>query len=402
MLLRIGSARSWTSDRLEPMKEQGLKIARRSKIAPFFAMEMLRSANQLATEGNDILHLEVGEPGFGAPAKVINVAKTALDDGSLGYTEALGTPEFRGRIAQHYETYYGVKITPDRVVATAGASGAFVLSFLAAFDVNDKIAVVEPGYPAYRNILTALGLQVVPLCAGPEQRFQPTIDLLRDVGPINGLIVASPSNPTGTMLSNSELETLTSWCKKNHVRLISDEIYHGISYGHSPTTAVSFDDQGIVVNSFSKYFAMTGWRIGWMVVPPDLLPGIERLAQNLFVSPASLPQRAALIALDCRNELDIYVHTYARNRKFLLEHLPAAGFDKLAPADGAFYLYADVSDLTNDSKQFCKQMLQETGVATTPGVDFDPQRGHQYLRFSFAGSEQTIIEAAERLVNWQR
>ena len=365
-------------------------------------MEVLRSANQLAATGKDILHLEVGEPGFNTPGKVIRVAKTMLDERSLGYTEALGTPELRARIAEHYAEHYRVAVSPDRVVVTTGASGAFLLSFLSAFDVGDRIAVVEPGYPAYRNILSALGLEIVSLCAGPEQRFQPTVDLLQNIGPIDGLIMASPSNPTGTTVSSGELEKLVSWCKDSNVRLISDEIYHGINFGDPPTTAALFDDHVIVVNSFSKYFAMTGWRIGWMIAPTNLVPTIERLAQNLFVSPAALPQRAALTALDCRKELDSYVRAYAKNRQFLLEQLPAAGFNKIAPSDGAFYLYADVSDLTDDSKQFCKRMLEEVGVASTPGIDFDQHHGHQYVRFSFAGSERTVTEAAERLVNWRR
>ncbi|PPR15927.1 MAG: Aspartate aminotransferase [Alphaproteobacteria bacterium MarineAlpha9_Bin7] len=384
------------------MKRQSLKVAQRGKIAPFFAMEMLQAANQLAATGDDILHLEVGEPGFGAPVSVINVAKTTLDHTILGYTEALGMPELRARISRHYKEYYDVEVPSDRVVTTFGASGAFLLAFLAAFDVGDKIAVVQPGYPAYRNILTALGLQVIPLCAGPKQRFQPSVDLLQEVGPINGLIIASPSNPTGTMLSKAELKKLVSWCKNKRVRLISDEIYHGISYGNSPATAASFDDQVIVINSFSKYFAMTGWRLGWMIVPHDLAPSVERLAQNLFVSPASLPQHAALTALDCRKELDTYVEIYARNRAYLLNHLPSIGFERLAPADGAFYLYADVSGLTSDSKRFCQKMLEETGVATTPGIDFDTRLGHRYMRFSFAGAEQTVVEAVKRLNNWRR
>ena len=384
------------------MKQRKLKVSKRSQIAPFFAMEVLRSANQLEESGRSILHLEVGEPGFNTPEKVIRVAKTMLDEELLGYTEALGKPELRARIAKHYAEYYGVGIAPNRVVVTAGASGAFLLSFLAAFDVGDRIAVVEPGYPAYRNILASLGLKFVPLRAGPEQRFQATIELLQNIGPIDGLIIASPSNPTGTTVSSSELKTLVAWCSDNNVRLVSDEIYHGINFGDPPTTAVLFDGNPIVVNSFSKYFAMTGWRIGWMIAPAELVPTIEKLAQNLFVSPAALPQRAALTALDCRKELDSYVKAYAKNRQFLLKGLTAAGFNKIAPADGAFYLYADVSDLTNDSKEFCEQILQDLGVAITPGIDFDPHLGHRYVRFSFAGTERTVTEAAKRLANWRR
>ena len=382
------------------MKIKKLDPSLRSNVAPFFAMEVLRSANQLEAAGNDILHLEVGEPGFRPPEKVLNAAKYAIENEALGYTEALGLPQFREGIAHHYEQYYGTTIEPDNVVATVGASGAFLLAFLAAFDVGARIAVVEPGYPAYRNILAALGLHIVPICAGAREQFKPTINLLEDVSPIDGLIIASPSNPTGTMLTNDELATLASWCESNRVRLISDEIYHGINYKWEPKTAASFNDQAIVINSFSKYFAMTGWRIGWMISPPGLTPAIERLAQNFFVSPSSLSQHAGLAALGCRMEFDQYVKSYATNRRFLLDHLPSAGFDKLAPADGAFYLYTDVSNLTDDSGVFCREMLREIGVATTPGVDFDPQQGHRYLRISFAGAEPTIVSATERLVEW--
>ncbi len=378
-----------------------LKVARRADIAPFFAMEVMRAANRHAAAGADVLHLEVGEPAAGAPPRVIEAARAALDSTALGYSEALGLPELRARLARHYRDVYGIEVDAARVVVTAGASGAFLLAFLAAFDAGDRVALADPGYPAYRNILRALGIEVVALAAGPDHRFQPTPALLEEAGALDGLIVASPSNPTGTMLRAGELGALADWCDARGVRLISDEIYHGIAYGAPATTALERKPGCIVINSFSKYFAMTGWRIGWMVVPEELLAPVERLAQNLFVSPAALAQRAALVALECRAELDAYVEVYARNRALLLERLPKAGFDRLAPADGAFYIYADTSALAADSQDFCARMLEETGVATTPGVDFDPRRGHGYIRISFAGDPADIAAAAERLIDWR-
>ncbi len=378
-----------------------LKVARRADIAPFFAMEVMRAANRHAAAGADVLHLEVGEPAAGAPPRVIEAARAALDSTALGYSEALGLPELRARLARHYRDVYGIEVDAARVVVTAGASGAFLLAFLAAFDAGDRVALADPGYPAYRNILRALGIEVVALAAGPDHRFQPTPALLEEAGALDGLIVASPSNPTGTMLRAGELGALADWCDARGVRLISDEIYHGITYGAPATTALERKPGCIVINSFSKYFAMTGWRIGWMVVPEELLAPVERLAQNLFVSPAALAQRAALVALECRAELDAYVEVYARNRALLLERLPKAGFDRLAPADGAFYIYADTSALAADSQDFCARMLEETGVATTPGIDFDPRRGHGYIRISFAGDPADIAAAAERLIDWR-
>lgn len=378
-----------------------LKVARRADIAPFFAMEVMRAANRHAAAGADVLHLEVGEPAAGAPPRVIEAARAALDSTALGYSEALGLPELRARLARHYRDVYGIEVDAARVVVTAGASGAFLLAFLAAFDAGDRVALADPGYPAYRNILRALGIEVVALAAGPEHRFQPTPALLEEAGALDGLIVASPSNPTGTMLRAGELGALADWCDARGVRLISDEIYHGITYGAPATTALENNPESVVINSFSKYFAMTGWRIGWMVVPEELLAPVERLAQNLFVSPAALAQRAALVALECRAELDAYVEGYARNRALLLERLPKAGFDRLAPADGAFYIYADTSALAADSQDFCARMLEETGVATTPGIDFDPRRGHGYIRISFAGDPADIAAAAERLIDWR-
>jgi len=379
-----------------------LKVARRGAVPPFIAMEVLRDANERAARGENILHLEVGQPSTAAPRAVIEAAKRALDRDQLGYTEALGIPPLRQRIARHYREMYGVAVDPARVVVTTGSSGAFLLSFLAAFDPGDRVALAAPGYPAYRNILGALGITPVNLLTGVETRFQPTPELLDRVdGRIDGLIVASPSNPAGTMIDADGLRRLHDYCRARQIRLVSDEIYHGITYGMTPTTALALGEDAIVINSFSKYFSMTGWRIGWMVAPADLLRPIECLAQNLFISPPTLPQFAASAAFDCREELEANVRRYAENRALLLAQLPRAGFDRLAPADGAFYIYADVSRLTNDSGEFCRRMLAETGVAATPGGDFDAERGHHFIRFSFAGSAADIAAAAERLLAWR-
>ena len=363
----------------------------------------MREANRLAAGGADILHLEVGQPSTGAPAKVIEAAERALRSGPLGYTDALGIPPLRERIARHYADRHGLAIDPAQVAVTVGASGAFLLAFLAAFDAGDRVALAAPGYPAYRHILTALDIEPVELVAGPGDRFQPSPRLLDQLDrPIDGLIIASPSNPTGTMLGDAELVALAAWCRTHGVRLISDEIYHGISYGAPAATIVSHAPEAIAINSFSKYFSMTGWRLGWMVVPPDLVRSVECLAQNLVISAPSLSQHAAVEAFECGEELEANVRRYAANRDLLLAELPKADFDRFAPADGAFYLYADVSHLTNDSLEFCRRMLHEVGVAATPGIDFDAGRGHHFVRFSFAGATEQMAAAAERLKAWRR
>ncbi len=377
-----------------------LKVARRSAVAPFYAMEVFRAANARAAGGAHILRLEVGEPAAGAPPAVIAAAQDALANEPLGYTEACGMRGLREAIAGHYEGTYGVRIPVDRIVVTTGASGAFMLAFLAAFDTGDRVALAEPSYPAYRNILSALGIEVVPLAATLADRFQPTPDMLAEAGPLDGLVIASPSNPAGTMLDRAALGALVEWCDSQGVRLISDEIYHGITYQADAVSVASLSESCVIANSFSKYFAMTGWRLGWMIVPTDLVDGVDRLAQNLFISPPTLPQRAALAAFSCRDVLDGYVEIYRRNRAVLLDALPRAGFDRLAPADGAFYIYADVSNLTDDAQVLCARMLDEIGVATTPGVDFDPRRGHRFMRISFAGHHDDIVAAAERILAW--
>jgi aspartate/methionine/tyrosine aminotransferase len=379
-----------------------LKVARRGQVPPFIVMDVMRAANERAAAGADVLHLEVGQPSTAAPAGVIAAAQAALGRDVLGYTDSLGLPELRQRIARHYQDFYGVAVDPARVVLTTGSSGAFILAFLASFDAGDRVALAAPSYPAYRNILAALDLVPVELPAGAAERYQVSLDLLRRCDEIDGLIVASPANPTGTMLPPDELFGIARHCAAHGIRMVSDEIYHGLSYGSvAAATALEASDEAIVVNSFSKYFSMTGWRLGWMVVPRSLLRAVECLAQNFFISPPTLSQHAALAVFDCADELAANIARYAENRALLLEELPKAGFDRLAPADGAFYLYADVGHLTNDSAEFCRRMLVDTGIACTPGIDFDPLRGHAALRFSFAGSTETMREAARRLVRWR-
>ena len=378
-----------------------LKVASRGRaVSPFIVMDVMRAAAQREAQGEHVLHLEVGQPGTPAPQKVLEAAKTALDTNLIGYTEARGFLSLRQRIARHYQDQYGLSVDPERVMVTTGSSGGFLVSFLSAFDPGDRVALAAPGYPAYRNILQALGVEAVLLPSTLEHRFQPTVELLAQAGPLDGLIVASPSNPAGTMLDDDEIAALASYCAEQDIRLISDEIYHGISYGHRAVSALAHSQEAIIINSFSKYFSMTGWRLGWMILPEDLLRPAECLAQNLFISAPALSQIAGEAAFDCGDILDGYVATYARNRQLLLEELPKAGFSRMAPADGAFYIYADVSDLTDDSDAYCRRMLAETGIAATPGMDFDPDRGHHFVRFSFAGPEADIAEAARRLQSW--
>ncbi len=378
------------------------KVSTRGRIDPFIVMDVMREANALAASGADVVHLEVGQPGTPAPARVREAATAAIRDERLGYTDALGIPALRERIAAYYDEMYGVTVAPERVVVTTGSSGAFLLAFLAAFDVGDRVALAAPGYPAYRNILSALGVEPVVIETRASDRFQPTPAILaEETETLDGLIVASPSNPTGTMVGADEMRALTALAGRYAIRFISDEIYHGITYGHESVTALAFDEEAIVINSFSKYFSMTGWRLGWLIVPESMMRSVECLAQNLFISPPSLSQYAALAAFDSHDELRENVAKYARNREILLAELPNVGFDSLAPADGAFYIYADVSKLTNDSAAFCSRMLAEARIASTPGLDFDPYRGNAFVRFSFAGTEEDMRRAIDRLGAWR-
>lgn len=384
----------------------------RSGVAPFLAMDVMREATALERDGKSsrrIIHLEVGQPSTPAPHLVREAAAKALVHERLGYTDALGLPKLRARIARHYSERHKVDVAPERVVVASGSSGGFVLAFLACFNPGARVAISEPGYPAYRNILTALGLVPVGIPVGPDTRWSLTPELIdaaeRVHGTISGVLVASPANPTGTMLTPEALAALTKSCADKARWFISDEIYHGISFGMSEATALSSSTDAIVANSFSKYYSMTGWRLGWLVVPDRLVRPLERLAQNLFISPPALAQEAAVAAFDATDELDTNVALYSVNRDLLLDALPDAGISHFAPADGAFYLYADVSDLlakgsNMTSTEFCQRMLHEAGVAATPGLDFDPLRGHQTVRFSFAGATADMAEAAARLKQW--
>jgi aspartate/methionine/tyrosine aminotransferase len=379
-----------------------LKPSIRGQVSPFIVMDVMTAAAEREAAGGDVLHLEVGQPSTPAPRAVLEAAKAALDSNRIGYTLALGILPLRERIARYYKDWYGVDVPVERICITTGSSAGFQLAFLAAFEAGDRVALASPGYPAYRNILTALGIEVVDLPTEAADRFQPTVARLEAAGPLDGVIVASPSNPTGTMLDEAAMAALTGWCKTNGVRVISDEIYHGIDYGMRSVSALESDPEALIINSFSKYFSMTGWRIGWMITPPDLVRSVECLAQNFFISAPTLSQIAATAAFDCEDELQANLARYAANRDVLLNELPGAGLDDLAPADGAFYVYADVARFTNDSVAFCQKMLAEIGVACTPGPDFDPTRGHHTLRFSFAGSTDEMAEACKRLKGWLR
>jgi aspartate/methionine/tyrosine aminotransferase len=377
-----------------------LKASRRGLVPPFIAMDVLRAANAREAAGQRVIHLEVGQPGTPAPQLVLDAARQALAGHKLGYTDAEGVAPLRQAIAEHYRVQYGVTVDPAEIVVTTGSSAAFQLGFLAAFEAGDRVALAAPGYPAYRNILSALGLETVLIEVGENAHYQPNPELLADIPDLAGLIVASPANPTGTMIAPAELRRLVDYCRERGIRLISDEIYHGIIYEGAAQTARALGREAIVVNSFSKYYSMTGWRLGWMLVPPDLARSVECLAQNFYISPPALSQLAGVAAFQCRAELDGHVARYRANRDRLIATMKAAGLGHFAPADGAFYLYVDVSLLTRDSEAFCRRMLAETGVATTPGLDFDPIHGGDWVRFSFAGSTEDIEEAAHRLADW--
>ena len=378
------------------------QLAKRSAIDPFIVMDVMAAANAREAKGADVIHMEVGQPGTPAPRAACARAVAALQSERLGYTEALGIPALRARIARWTAERYGVSIAPERVVVTSGSSAGFVLAFLALFDVGASIGLPSPGYPCYRQIASALGVRPRLIETSGQGRWMPTVadvETLAAEGAA-GLLLASPNNPTGTMALASRLRELAEACRKHRLWFISDEIYHGLEYEAPAETALAHSDAAIVVNSFSKYFSMTGWRVGWLIVPEALVRPIERLAQNLYISPPAVSQVAALGAFDGIEELEAIKRGYARNRAMLLEELPRAGFTTILPADGAFYLYADVSRFTPDSEAFAKAMLAEIGVAVTPGIDFDPVHGRNYLRFSYAGPEPAMREAARRIKDW--
>ncbi|MBF6522760.1 pyridoxal phosphate-dependent aminotransferase [Nocardia farcinica] len=381
--------------------------SRRSTIPPFYVMDVWKAAAERARTHGDVLVLAAGQPSTPAPAPVLRATKAAIDAELLGYTETFGILPLRRAIAEHHSRTYGYAVDPDDVVVTTGSSGAFTLIFLAAFDAGDTVVVARPGYPAYRNTLTALGCRVVELDCGPDTRFQPTVAMLDALPePPAGLVVASPANPTGTMIDPAELAALARWCDEHGTLLVSDEIYHGITYPSATTgadsrTASAWETSrtAVVIGSVSKYFSMTGWRLGWMLAPADLRPALQRLASNMTVCPPAISQYAAVHAFgaEAKAELDGHVRRYATNRRLLLDGLAALGITDLAPADGAFYAYADIGHLTDDSLKWCAELLGQTGVALAPGIDFDTVAGHRFVRFSFAGATAEIEEALARL-----
>ncbi|MER5391210.1 pyridoxal phosphate-dependent aminotransferase [Saccharopolyspora sp. NPDC002686] len=380
-----------------------LAAAQRANIPPFQVMEVLTAAAARQRTHGDVLSLAAGQPSTPAPEAVREAAAAALTADPLGYTEQVGLLALREAIVGHYDRTYGLPVQADDVVVTTGASGAFLLAFLAAFDAGDRVALARPGYPAYRNILSALGCEVVELPCDETTRFQPTVAMLEELDePVRGLIVASPANPTGTVLSDAELAELASWCDANGVQLISDEIYHGLSYGDPLHSAWETSREAVVVNSFSKYWSMTGWRLGWMLVPPRLRRAVDALTGNFTLCPPALSQHAAVAAFspEAYEEAAGHVESYRKNRELLLDGLASLGITKVAPADGAFYAWADIGHLTDDTSAFCRRLLDETGVAVVPGADFDPELGGRYVRMSFAGSADDIAEAVERLKSW--
>jgi aspartate/methionine/tyrosine aminotransferase len=374
----------------------------RSDVPPFMVMDVMAAAARIEAAGGRVIHMEVGQPAASAPSTAIAAARAALG-GRIAYTEALGIPSLRKRIARHYGDAYGVAMDPGRIVITTGSSAGFILAFLALFETGDRIALASPGYPPYRHILTALGCEPVLIDTGPETRWEITgAQLLaaHRVKPLQGVLVASPANPTGTMIKPDALKELIETAEGAGIRFISDEIYHGLDYAFPAVTAAQLSPSAVVINSFSKYFCMTGWRIGWIVMPEPLVRPVERLQQNLAISVPTLAQIAAEAAFDGAAEMEEIKHGYEENRRILIEGLPKDGLDKFLPVDGAFYLYADVSRFSNDSFVFAQRMLEEAGVAATPGVDFDPTRGHHFVRFCYAGSAAEMHEAVERIGRW--
>ena len=382
-----------------------MTVSLRSGIPPFYVMDVWLAAAERQRTHGDLVNLSAGQPSAGAPSAVREAAVAALTRNQLGYSVALGIPELRTAIAESYHARHGLAVDADDVVVTTGSSGGFLLAFLACFDVGDRVAIASPGYPCYRNILSALGCDVVELPCGPETRFQPTVEMLAAVDPpVSGVIVASPANPTGTVIPPQELAAIATWCDANGVRLISDEVYHGLVYDGAPATSCAWQTsrESVVVNSFSKYFAMTGWRLGWLLVPQELRRAVDCLTGNFTICPPVLPQLAAVSAFTPESvaEAEALLDGYSANRRLLLDGLRALGLDKLAPTDGAFYVYADVSHLTTDSLTFCEKLLADTGVAIAPGVDFDTVRGGAFVRLSFAGPTSDIEEALRRLGAW--
>ena len=379
------------------------KISQRSAVEPFHAMDVLAQVTRHLKQGHPVISMAVGQPAHGAPQKVVEVARQALLEERIAYTDALGLAGLREAIAAHYSSAYGVAVAADRIAVTTGSSAGFNLAFLTLFEVGDRVAITRPGYPAYRNILLALGLKPVEIAVGAESEFTlspEALELAQRDGPIAGVLLASPANPTGTVTGRAALTRLIEYCNDSGITFISDEIYHGLSFADEETTALSISDDVLVINSFSKYYCMTGWRIGWMVLPEPMIRPVERVSQSLYISAPELSQIAACAAFEVTEELEIIKQGYRHNRDLLIERLPAIGLDIASPMDGAFYAYVDASRFTNDSMQFCKNMLSEIHVAATPGRDFDPVEGHRTIRFSYAGSHAEMAEALDRMQSW--
>ncbi|HET7193215.1 MAG TPA: aminotransferase class I/II-fold pyridoxal phosphate-dependent enzyme [Pseudolabrys sp.] len=379
--------------------------SKRSDVPPFIVMDVMAAAAQREAQGALVIHMEVGQPAAPAPAVAIKAAQAALTRGRIGYTETLGIPSLRARIARHYQESYDLAVDPARVVVTTGSSGGFMLAFLSLFEPGDRVALANPGYPPYRHILSALGCEPVLIETSEETRWAMSAKALiaaHQRKPLRGVVIASPANPTGTMIDADALARLITIAEAEGIRVISDEIYHGLDYALAAETAANVSDRAVVINSFSKYFCMTGWRVGWMVVPETLVRTIERLQGNLAISVPTLAQVAAEAAFDGRDEMEAVKHGYEENRRILTEGLPKAGLDKFLPVDGAFYLYADISRFSDDSLAFAKAMLNEASVAATPGIDFDPINGRHFIRFCYAGSAAEMREAVERIGQWLR
>ena len=373
-----------------------MKNSTRGAVDPFIVMDVMEAARQAEAAGRHIIHMEVGQPATLAPLGARNALRDSLNATAMGYTVALGLPELRAKIADLYGEWYDVDLDSNRVIVTSGSSAGFLLSFTSLFDAGERVGIGAPGYPSYRQILKALDLTAVDIPTSAANKFQPHPSDFEDLS-LNGLLVASPSNPTGTMLTRRELGALIEATERGEAAFISDEIYHGIEYETKAVSALEITNNCYVINSFSKYFSMTGWRVGWMVVPENHIRQVERLAQNMFICAPHASQVVALAAMECREELTAYQAVYQKNRRLMIEGLPKAGFDRIAPPDGAFYIYADISHLTSDSLSFAREILQEAGVAVTPGLDFDTQRGAGSLRFSYAGSSEDIQEGLHRL-----
>ena len=375
--------------------------SRRSNIMPFLAIDMLTRANKLKSKGKDIIHMDVGEPGFKTPAHILEYAKTIIENKKIGYTESIGMPELRSKISDHYKYWYDEEVDSENIAVTAGASGAFLLTLLAIFDPGDTVAIMTPYYPAYVNALKALNINIIYLEGDIKTSYQPTVEKLESIKKnINGIIMASPANPTGSTINIDNLKKIANWSKTNKVAIISDEIYHGIEYGKFSETILKFNQDAIVINSFSKYFSMTGWRLGWLVAPKKIINTIEKLSMSLFLCPPTFSQLIAIKAFEDYDILNKNVLIYKKNRDILTSSFEGIGFFKYAPPDGAFYLYIDVSNITDDSTDLAIKLLKEAGVSSTPGKDFDYNLGNKFIRLSYAGDHKEILEGAKRIISW--